>query len=131
MTQVYALAVMNDSPMTDLGAAVSLQTLARQLGGSLGLAAFNAVFHAKLVSELAGLDPEQRETAQQPESVHQLTGALRETVLHAYDAAVDRVFLVAACVLAVALAPALLLRLPERPAEPAQEPAKTTFTAPE
>ncbi|WP_050370689.1 MDR family MFS transporter [Streptomyces acidiscabies] len=126
MTQVYALAVMNNSPMTDLGAAVSLQTLARQLGGSLGLAVFNAVFHAKLVSELSGLDAEQRETAQQPERVNQLTGALRETVLHAYDAAVDRVFLVAACTLAVALALALLLKLPDRP----NVPAKTTLTAP-
>ncbi|MDX3385557.1 MFS transporter [Streptomyces niveiscabiei] len=124
MTQVYALAVMNNSPMRDLGAAVSLQTLSRQLGGSLGLAAFNAVFHAKLVSELSGLDAEQLRTAQQPESVHQLTGALRETALNAYDAAVDRVFLVAACVLAVALALALLLKLPDRSDEPGKEPAQ-------
>lgn len=97
------------------------------LGGSLGLAAFNSVFHAKLVSELSGLDAEQRKTAQQPERVHQLTGALRETVLHAYDAAVDRVFLVAAGILTVALALALLLKLPDRP----NVPAKTTLTAPE
>ncbi|QNP72125.1 hypothetical protein IAG44_23735 [Streptomyces roseirectus] len=110
MTQIYALAVMNNSPMRDLGAAVSLQTLSRQLGGSLGLAAFNAVFHAELVEGLSGLDAGRARAAEQPENVHELTGSLRETVLDAYDTAVDRVFLVAACLLAVAFVLALLLK---------------------
>ncbi|WP_437070653.1 MDR family MFS transporter [Streptomyces sp. enrichment culture] len=124
MTQVYALAVMNNSPMKDLGAAVSLQTLSRQLGGSLGLAAFNAIFHARLVSDLSELDDEQVELAQQPENVHGMSGSLRETVLNAYDAAVDRVFLVATSVLVVALILALLLKLPKQSKEAEQSEGK-------
>ncbi|MFF8844581.1 MDR family MFS transporter [Streptomyces sp. NPDC015127] len=120
MTQVYALAVMNNSPMKDLGAAVSLQTLGRQLGGSLGLAAFNAIFHARLVSELSVLTPAEAKAAEQPESVHKMTGSIRETILAAYDDAVDRVFLVASCVLLVALVLALVIKLPRRQKEAGQ-----------
>ncbi|MGW0333853.1 hypothetical protein ACWD0J_18620 [Streptomyces sp. NPDC003011] len=117
-TQVYALAVMNHAPMRDLGAAVSLHTLSRQLGGALGLAAFNALFHARLVAGLSGLTAEQARSAERPENVRGMTGNLRETVLDAYDAAVDRVFLVAACVLLAALVPALLLKFPSRAGRP-------------
>ncbi|WP_416973829.1 MFS transporter [Streptomyces sp. 4F14] len=123
-TQVYALAVMNNAPRDDLGAAVSLHTLARQLGAGLGLAAFNAVFHTRLVSELAALDAESARAAQRPDSVHRMTGSARRTALDAYDAAVDQVFLVAAGLLAVALVLALLLRLSQQPDKAGE------FTAP-
>ncbi|MFI6930361.1 MDR family MFS transporter [Streptomyces sp. NPDC050287] len=120
MTQVYALAVMNNSPMKDLGAAVSLQTLSRQLGGSLGLAVFTALFNARLASGLSGLSAEQEKTAGRPEGVQGMTGNVRKIVLEAYDAAVDRVFMVAASVLLAALVLALLIKLPKRPEGAAQ-----------
>ncbi|MFF4775709.1 MFS transporter [Microtetraspora fusca] len=88
MFQVYSVAVMNHAPRPDLGAALAVQSLSRQLGGMLGLAALSGVFR----SELA------------------------RTGEHAAAAGV--VFAIAAACAAGGLVAALLLRVPHVPSRP-------------
>jgi EmrB/QacA subfamily drug resistance transporter len=117
MVQVYALAVMNNAPMADLGAAVSLQTMGRQLGGALGLAIFSGIFQARLGSEVTSrTSATQRGLAlaasHEPSKVRALPEALRNLVVTSYDHAIDTVFLTATGLLAVGLILALTIRLP-------------------
>jgi hypothetical protein len=55
--QVIVLAVQNDAPPGDLGAATSATNFLRQLGGSFGTAAFGAVFASRLSEQLAARLP--------------------------------------------------------------------------
>jgi EmrB/QacA subfamily drug resistance transporter len=114
--QVLVLAVQNAVGYEDLGVATSGATLFRSIGGSVGTAILGSIFSsrlkANLTTNLAGVDA----TAKLPPAqLHKLSGAignpaslkrLPAPVHHAYIVsfthALDRVFVVAAVISAVA-----------------------------
>ncbi|WP_038842784.1 MFS transporter [Salinispora arenicola] len=49
--QVYTLTLLRHAPRPQLGAALAVQSLSRQVGGSLVLAVLSAVFHSRLAAD--------------------------------------------------------------------------------
>jgi EmrB/QacA subfamily drug resistance transporter len=130
--QVLVLAVQNAIDPRQMGVATSGSTLFRQIGGSIGVAIFGAIFanrlHAELASRLpSGVTPPH---AGNPAEIRALPPEARSIFEHAFAAALHPVFLMAAGVSVLAFAltwliPALPLRdsvseLPEVP--PGAEP---------
>ena len=110
--QVLVLAAQNAVPYRQLGVATSGSTLFRQVGGSIGVSLFGAIFANRLATELAdalppGVEPP---AAASPGAVAQLPPALKEDYLDAFAAALGPVFAVAAGVSLVAFALTWLLR---------------------
>jgi EmrB/QacA subfamily drug resistance transporter len=96
--QVLVLAVQNAVDYRYLGVATSGSTLFRQVGGSIGVSLFGAIFANQLASELAhrlpgGARPPAVAT---PGVVHHLPPALRAPYLDAFAAALQPVFSFAA-----------------------------------
>ncbi len=125
--QVLVLAVQNSVPYEILGTATSGVTLLRGIGGSLGTAAFGAIFTNRLVDGLASgsLPPALREALGSGrltgEQVERLPDVARVAYQQAYVDALSPVFVAAA---GVALLGFLLSwRLPE---QPLRETAKTS-----
>jgi hypothetical protein len=110
--QVLVLAAQNAVPYELLGVATSGSTLSRQVGGSIGVSVFGAIFANRLAAELAGALPPGVEapTAVSPELVGRLPDAVREPYLGAFVDALAPVFLVAALVSLLAFALTWLLR---------------------
>ena len=115
--QVLVIAVQNSVDYADLGAATSGATFFRSIGGSFGVAIFGSVFANRLTSGLsaalhgasvpAGFAAGSGASRAQ---IDKLPPLLRAGVLHAYTQAIDRVFLVAVPVAAVAFALSWFLR---------------------
>jgi EmrB/QacA subfamily drug resistance transporter len=110
--QVLVLAAQNAVPYELLGVATSGSTLSRQVGGSIGVSIFGAIFANRLAAELAdalpaGVTPP---AAVSPELVGRLPDAVREPYLEAFVDALAPVFLVAALVSLLAFALTWLLR---------------------
>jgi DNA-binding MarR family transcriptional regulator len=96
--QVLVLAVQNAVEYEHLGVATSGSTLFRQVGGSIGVSLFGAIFANQLATQLADRLPAGAlvpHTAT-PEIVDRLPGVVRGPFLEAYAAALQPVFLVAA-----------------------------------
>jgi EmrB/QacA subfamily drug resistance transporter len=95
--QVLVLAVQNAVDYRLLGVATSGSTLFRQIGGSIGVALFGAIFANRLAHELATRLPHGARvpTAANPAVVHQLPAALHVPYVTAFAAALKPVFLVA------------------------------------
>jgi EmrB/QacA subfamily drug resistance transporter len=115
--QVLVIAVQNAVEYRDLGVATSGATLFRLVGGSLGTAVLGAIFAVRLAAILARLLPgSARATgagALNPETMGQLSPALRAIYVRAFTESLGTVFVVAT---AVALLGFLLTWLvPERP----------------
>jgi EmrB/QacA subfamily drug resistance transporter len=115
--QVLVIAVQNDVEYRDLGVATSGATLFRLVGGSLGTAVLGALFSASLTHALARVLPGSARVsghgALNPETMRQLSPALRDMYVQAFTIALGTIFLAAA---AVALLGFLLTWLmPERP----------------
>jgi EmrB/QacA subfamily drug resistance transporter len=110
--QVLILAVQNTVAFKHMGVATSGATLFRSIGGSVGVAAFGAVFSNGLASRLEKLIPPDAELPRVlgPAAIHQLPEALRDDYLHAFAGALHTVYLSAACVVVLAFALAWLLR---------------------
>jgi EmrB/QacA subfamily drug resistance transporter len=110
--QVLVLAVQNSVDYRDLGVATSGSTLFRQIGGSIGVSAFGAIFSSRLASELARRIPagEHVPTAANPAVVRHLPAALRTPYVTAFAAALQPVFLTAAVVAFVGFLLSWLLR---------------------
>jgi EmrB/QacA subfamily drug resistance transporter len=133
--QVLVLAVQNAVRYEVLGAATSGVTLMRGVGGSLGTAAFGAIFTNRLTSELSGSNlPDSlraivsgggRLTGSQ---VERLPGAARMAYEQGYVDALTPVFAVAAGVAAVGFLVSWLL--PERPLRTTMTSVDETFAAP-
>jgi EmrB/QacA subfamily drug resistance transporter len=120
--QVLVLAAQNAVDHRLLGVATSGSTLFRQIGGSIGVAAFGAIFSSRLGHELALRLPDgvNVPTAADPEVVRHLPAAIHTPYVAAFDAALRPVFLVAAVVALAAFALTWLLReVPLRQADPA------------
>lgn len=114
--QIYTLAVQNTAPRTDMGAAISALTFARQVGGALGAAVFGSIFGNRLSAVLAvrlpasALDHLPSDGSLTPEALAGLPVALRSSATSAYAEALTSVYGVAALVLAVGFVVSLFLQ---------------------
>ncbi|WP_067491667.1 MFS transporter [Actinomadura hibisca] len=108
--QVLVIAVQNQVPYKDLGAATSGVTFFRQIGGSFGVAVFGSVFANRLSANMeellrkgelpAGFNPEAVQG--NPNLIDRFPPQVRGDFLHAYSSAIDTVFLWAVPVALVA-----------------------------
>jgi EmrB/QacA subfamily drug resistance transporter len=110
--QVLVLAVQNAVDYRYLGVATSGSTLFRQIGGSIGVSAFGAIFSSNLSSELARRLPSRVHipTGANPAVVHHLPPVVRTPYIEAFAAALQPVFAAAAAVCAVAFVLSWFLR---------------------
>jgi EmrB/QacA subfamily drug resistance transporter len=132
--QVLVLAVQNAVEPRDMGVATSGSTMFRQVGGSIGVAVFGAIFANRLHIELASRLPSgtRLPRATDPATIRHLPPAVHAAFESAFSAALHPVFLVAAGIAALAFVATWFLRdvplrtLP-RPAEaiPPQRDAET------
>jgi EmrB/QacA subfamily drug resistance transporter len=102
--QVLVLAVQNSVAYKHMGVATSGAMMFRSIGGSIGVAAFGALFTQGLHARLAVLMPAGTELPQTfgPATVHHLPAALREDYLQAFGGALSTVYIVAGCIIALA-----------------------------
>ena len=109
--QVLILAVQNSVHFKHMGVATSGATLFRSIGGSIGVAAFGAIFTNGLHARLDQLIPSGTELPRTlgPTTVHQLPPVLREDYLQAFGGSLHMVYLVAAGIIVLAFALAWLL----------------------
>jgi MFS family permease len=109
--QVLVLAAQNAVDQRLLGVATSGATLFRQVGGSIGVAVFGAIFTNELGRELAHrLPPGAHAPAHaSPVAIQHLPSALHGLYIAAVAAALHPVFLVAAAVMVVAFGLSWLL----------------------
>jgi EmrB/QacA subfamily drug resistance transporter len=100
--QVLVLAVQNAVEFRVMGVATSGSILFRQIGGSIGLAIFGAIFANSLRSKLAAQLPAGAKLPKtiSPAAVHKLPPALHDAYVHAVAASLHPVF-VSAAVIAV------------------------------
>ncbi|WP_322042454.1 MDR family MFS transporter [Paraburkholderia sp. J67] len=110
--QVLILAVQNTVEFRHMGVATSGATLFRSIGGSVGVAAFGAVFSHGLHTRLAALLSADVELPQPltPEVIRHLPPALHAQYLDAFAGALHTVYLSAACVVVLAFVLSLLMR---------------------
>ena len=110
--QVLVLAVQNSVDYKYLGVATSGSTLFRQIGGSIGVAAFGAIFVNRLRTELLSRLPAGAHipVGANPSVVKHLPPAVHGPYVHAFAASLRPVFLVAAMISAVAFLLTWLLR---------------------
>ena len=110
--QVLVLAVQNAVDYKYLGVATSGSTLFRQIGGSIGVSAFGAIFSHDLATELAKRLPPGVHIPSQanPEVVKHLPPAVHTPYVDAFSAALHPVFLTAAGIAVVGFALTWLLR---------------------
>jgi EmrB/QacA subfamily drug resistance transporter len=112
--QVLVLAVQNAVGYEDLGVATSGATLFRSIGGSIGTAILGTIFTNRLDHLLSASGPGVGGIgALDPSALAELPPAQHATFIEAFTDSLDLVFLVAACVLAVAFLLSWLLE--ERP----------------
>jgi hypothetical protein len=104
--QVLILAVQNSVHFRHMGVATSGATLFRSIGGSIGVAAFGAIFTNGLHARLDLLIPAGTELPRTlgPTTVHQLPPVLRDDYLQAFGGALHMVYLVAAGIIVLAFA---------------------------
>lgn len=102
--QVLILAVQNSVHFKHIGVATSGATLFRSIGGSIGVAAFGAMFTNGLHARLAASIPPGTVLPHSmgPQSVHQLPEAVRTIYLQAFGGALHMVYTIAACVIVLA-----------------------------
>jgi DNA-binding MarR family transcriptional regulator len=130
--QVLVLAVQNAVDYRYLGVATSGSTLFRQIGGSIGVSAFGAIFSNELSQQLASRIPKSVHvpTAANPAVVSHLPAAIKEHYISAFAAALQPVFTAAAAVALVSFLLSWLLReIPLRQTA-AAEGVGETFASP-
>ena len=98
--QVLVLAAQNAVPYEQLGVATSGSTLFRQVGGSIGVSVFGAIFANQLATNLVDALPPgtQLPDAVSPGIIAQLPAAVHALYLDAFVTALGPVFSVAAAV---------------------------------
>jgi len=122
--QVLVLAAQNAVDYKYLGVASSGSTLFRQIGGSIGVAIFGAIFANQLTSNLADRLPAGAHVpaAANPAALKQLPPAIHEAYATAITEALQPVFLTAAAIAVLAFLLTWLLR---------ELPLKATARAPD
>jgi DNA-binding MarR family transcriptional regulator len=121
--QVLVLAAQNSVDYEHLGVATSGSTLFRQIGGSIGVAVFGAIFANQLAHNLAAKLPPGAHvpSSPNPAALHQLPPAAHAAYAAAITDALHPVFLVAAAAAVLAFALTWLL---------VEVPLRTTAQAP-
>jgi MFS family permease len=95
--QVLVIAVQNEVRKEDLGVATSSVSFFRSVGGSVGVAAFGAVFNNRLAVLLAGSATKHIT----PQAIRALPPVEQSHVIHAFADAITDVFLYAAPLMAI------------------------------
>ena len=110
--QVLVLAAQNAVPYELLGVATSGSTLSRQVGGSIGVSIFGAIFANQLATHLASALPSgvRPPAAAEPSVVRQLPPAIHADYVGAFADSLRPVFAVAAGVSLVAFLLTWLLK---------------------
>lgn len=110
--QVLVLAVQNSVEQKLIGVATSSATLFRQIGGSIGVAAFGAIFTNVLQNKLILLIPPDVQLPQHlsANAVHELPAALRDDYLQAFGSALHSVYIISAGVVIFAFLLSLLMK---------------------
>jgi predicted MFS family arabinose efflux permease len=110
--QVLVLAVQNAVEFRVMGVATSGSLLFRQIGGSIGLAIFGAIFSNSLRSKLGANLPAGAKLPKtiSPAAVHKLPPALHDVYVRAVAASLHPVFVVAAGIAVAAFLLTWLLR---------------------
>jgi EmrB/QacA subfamily drug resistance transporter len=110
--QVLVLAAQNSVDYRLLGVATAGSTLFRQIGGSIGVAAFGAIFSNRLSSELANALPPGAKIPKtaNPAVVRQLPPEIHGPYIHAFAHALQPVFLAATGIVVLAFLLTWLLR---------------------
>ncbi|MBV8065571.1 MAG: MFS transporter [Actinobacteria bacterium] len=100
--QVLVLAVQNAVPPRDIGVATSGSIMFRQIGGSVGIAAFGAIFSNQLKHQLATTLPRGAKgpTSPTPKAVAALPAHVHSLYIHAFSNALHPVFLTGAIICA-------------------------------
>ncbi len=129
--QVLVIAVQNAVDYRHLGVATSGSVLFRQIGGSIGIAIFGAIFINRLHANLAKALPPGTHgpSSPTPAVIRQLPPPLHEKYVGAFATSLHSVFVVAAVIAAVSFLLTWLLReVPlrktTRPAEESPAPAE-------
>jgi len=108
---ILTLVAQNAVEFHQLGVATSSATLFRQIGGSIGVSVFGAIFANRLATELAHRLPAGAETpSSDPSAIQALPPAVHDAYVAAFAAALHPVFLVAAAVAVVSFGLAFFLR---------------------
>ena len=97
VNSVSVTATQNAVPRSVVGAATAGTTLFRQIGGSIGVSVFGAIFSSGLASRIGSIMPEGGGTASfSPAAVAALPEPIRDMVLEAFANALHPVFYTAA-----------------------------------
>jgi EmrB/QacA subfamily drug resistance transporter len=104
--QILVLAVQNEAPIEDLGVATSTVGFFRAVGGSVGVAAFGALFTSR-ITELLGAKASLHIT---PEVVRGLEPSARAATSEAFADAITRVFAFGVPLLLLAFVLSLFLK---------------------
>ena len=108
--QVLVLAVQNAVPPRHMGVATSGSILFRQIGGSVGIALFGAIFSNRLASELSSRGVHTAAKGLSPSAIRHLPPVAQQAYAAAISASLHPVFVVAAIVAVCAFALTWLLR---------------------
>jgi EmrB/QacA subfamily drug resistance transporter len=109
--QVLVLAAQNSVDHRLLGIATSVSTMSRQIGGTIGVAVFGAIFSNRLEHALAARLPGARvSTSASLETLRHLPPAVHHAYVDAVAAALHPVFLAGAGVMSVGFALSWLLQ---------------------
>ena len=128
LMQLTTLLAQNSVQPRDIGVASSSRLFFQQIGGSIGVAAFGAIFARRLQDALTAVSPGVHIATSggqlNPATVKALPAAVQHDVFYAIAHAVQGVFLwaVPACALAFALT-WFLKEVPLRGRAPAEQPA--------
>jgi EmrB/QacA subfamily drug resistance transporter len=128
LMQIVSLIAQNSVEQQDMGVASSARMFFQQIGGSLGVAAFGAIFASRLISSLrtvAGPGVHISTSGQlNPATVNQLPAPIRHDVFYAIAHSVQTVFLWAAPAAVLVFLLALLVKeVPLRGRAPSGEAA--------
>jgi EmrB/QacA subfamily drug resistance transporter len=104
--QILVLATQNEAPIDDLGVATSTVGFFRAVGGSIGVAAFGALF-ASRITDLLESTADLNIT---PRAVRQLSPAARDATREAFADSITRVFAFAIPLLLIAFVLAWFLK---------------------
>jgi len=133
LMQMMSLIAQNSVELKDMGVATSARMFFQQMGGSLGVAAFGAIFAHKLTASMSSLAAGGKVpvsgTSLDPATVTTLSGPVKEAVLSGIAQAVHTVFLWA--IPATVLVFVLALFIKEVPLRGRATPGEEAAPAPE
>jgi EmrB/QacA subfamily drug resistance transporter len=110
VNSVGVTATQNAVSRNLMGVATAGNTLFRQIGGSIGVSVFGAIFSSSLASQLGGAMPSGGGGAFNAAAIQALPEAARAQVMEGFAAALHPVFLTAAAAAALAFGLGFLIR---------------------